>query len=868
MTSSLRIGTRVLVALFLALALMVGIGVAGFLTATDLTHRLQEFTDVRLPSVNALWAVQQGITAANRDLNALLLPGSDAEARRRASTGFRTVQDRIDEASYAFTSLAHSPAILALWEDATQKLESWRAPARKMATIAVNEGGAEFAQQGSRKAALLDETRTAGEAAEAALGKLIARTGEEAVVRTEAGRGAARRGALGVLVTLVVGGGIMSFFGVMVLRVIGRTVATLAAEASQLRDGVAAGQLRVRGSVSALSPEFRPIVAGMNEIMDAFERPLRMTVEYVGRIARGDIPEPIEEDYQGDFHLIQASLNQCIRAIEALVADTRMLAQAGVEGRLSTRADASRHQGDFRRAVQGVNDALDAVTGPLALAVQYVDQISRGRIPEKITAAYAGDFGQLAASLNRCIEAVKRLVADAGTLAAAGREGRLGVRADVGRHEGDFRAIVDGVNQTLDAVITPLRTTAGYLERISRGDVPEAIPEVFAGDFEAIRSSLETCIAAVNRLVADAGGLVEAAVAGQLSVRADAGRHQGDFRKVVVGVNETLDAMLAPVREASQVLERLSRRDLRARMVGSYLGEHARIKDSINTMGDALAGALSQVASAVGQVSSAAAQIASSSQAVASGASQQASSLEETTRALESVLSMTRQASDGAQQANVLAQTARGAAATGVTAVEQMQGAMGKIKSSAESTSQIIRDINDIAFQTNLLALNAAVEAARAGEAGRGFAVVAEEVRSLALRAKQAASKTEELIRQSVQQAGQGESASRQVAATLGQIVDGVGEVSDMVSEIAAAAREQTTGIDHVSGAVGQMDKVTQQNAASAEESSSAASELSGQAEELAAMVGTFQLADGGVGRGPSPQARRPATRALPASSS
>src|SRR5512138_3499658 len=126
--------------------------------------------------------------------------------------------------------------------------------------------------------------------------------------------------------------------------------------------------------------------------MDAFEKPLRMTVEYVGRIGKGDIPEPVEEDYQGDFHLIQASLNQCIHAIEALVADTRMLARAGVEGRLSTRADASRHQGDFRRAVQGVNDALDAVTGPLALAAGYVDQISRGRIPEKITAEYAGDF--------------------------------------------------------------------------------------------------------------------------------------------------------------------------------------------------------------------------------------------------------------------------------------------------------------------------------------------------------------------------------------------------------------------------------------------------------------------------------------------
>jgi methyl-accepting chemotaxis protein len=171
-----------------------------------------------------------------------------------------------------------------------------------------------------------------------------------------------------------------------------------------------------------------------------------------------------------------------------------------------------------------------------------------------------------------------------------------------------------------------------------------------------------------------------------------------------------------------------------------------------------------------------------------------------------------------------------------------MQGARGKIRASAESTSQIIKDINEIAFQTNLLALNAAVEAARAGEAGRGFAVVAEEVRSLALRAKEAAMKTEGLIRESVKQAGEGEATARQVAGKLGEIVGGIGKVSDLVSEIAASARTQSGGIDQVSRAVTEMDKVTQQNASSSEESSSAASELSAQAEELAAMVGAFQL--------------------------
>ena len=153
------------------------------------------------------------------------------------------------------------------------------------------------------------------------------------------------------------------------------------------------------------------------------------------------------------------------------------------------------------------------------------------------------------------------------------------------------------------------------------------------------------------------------------------------------------------------------------------------------------------------------------------------------------VLERVRAASD---LAPVIMLTAYG---TVPQAVEAMQGAMVRARAAAEGTSQIIRDVSDIAFQTNLLALNAAVEAARAGEAGRGFAVVAEEVRSLAMRAKEAATKTEELIRQSVKEAGAGESAARQVSDQLGKIVGGSEKVGAIIAEIAAAAKEQQAGI-------------------------------------------------------------------------
>ncbi len=450
---------------------------------------------------------------------------------------------------------------------------------------------------------------------------------------------------------------------------------------------------------------------------------------------------------------------------------------------------------------------------------------------------------------------IRALLAEARKLTEAVKSGRLDVRGSPEAVSHEFQPVVLGVNETMEAFIRPIRVTADYVDRISRGDLPEPITDTYQGDFDAIKQNLNRCIGAVGALVADARALSGAAVAGQLTTRADASRHQGDFRAVVEGVNATLDAVLGPIDEAARVLERLAARDLRVRVAGTYQGDHARIKEALNGTAQALHDALAQVAEAVVEVSSASSQIAESSQAVATGASEQAASLEETSSSLESMASMTQRSAENAEQANALAQAAQQGAVSGSAAVEQMTGAMGKIKAAAEGTSQIIKDINEIAFQTNLLALNAAVEAARAGEAGRGFAVVAEEVRSLAMRSKEAANKTEALIRESVKQATEGELTAQHVSAALGQIAGGVAKVTSIVAEIASAAREQSAGISQVTQAVAQMDTVTQQNAANSEESSSAAAELSGQSEELASMVQTFQLeraaASGHAGAGP-----------------
>jgi len=434
------------------------------------------------------------------------------------------------------------------------------------------------------------------------------------------------------------------------------------------------------------------------------------------------------------------------------------------------------------------------------------------------------------------------LVDEAGQLAGAVGRGELAARADPRRVTAEFRPVLEGFNRTMEAFAGPIAVTQACVTRIARGEIPEKIAERYQGDFDRIQQALNQCIEAVNRLVADAASLAEAGAAGNLSARVELSRHQGDFQRIVGGVNQTLDHLSAPVEEARAVLERLARKDLTARVTGGYRGDFARLREAINTAGEGLQQALAQVAGAVEQLSGAAGQIASSAQAVAGGASEQASSLAETSGSLSAMTAQTRAASESARRADALAARAREGARSGAEVVERLARAMAQIRTSAEGTSQILRDISEIAFQTNLLALNAAVEAARAGEAGRGFAVVAEEVRSLALRAKEAAVRTEALIQDSVRHAGSGEGIAASVKESLSGILGSAEQVSALVGELAGSAAAQSAGLGKVAEAVAGIDRVTQQNAASAEEASSAAEELSGQSQELAAMVASFRI--------------------------
>ena len=347
-----------------------------------------------------------------------------------------------------------------------------------------------------------------------------------------------------------------------------------------------------------------------------------------------------------------------------------------------------------------------------------------------------------------------------------------------------------------------------------------------------------------------------------LEARAEADRKAAEAERAAneAARAETAAQQRKVVESVAAGLVKLSSGDLMFRLTEAFSADYEKLRGDFNAAMEKLQVTMQSIATNTKGVRSGAEEITQASDDLSRRTEQQAASLEETAAALDEITATVRRTAEVANEARDLVSTSKTDAERSGEVVRQTVGAMDGIETSSKQIANIIGVIDEIAFQTNLLALNAGVEAARAGDAGRGFAVVATEVRALAQRSADAAKEIKALISTSTQQVDVGVKLVSETGQALGRIVAQVSQLNGLVVELAASAKEQSTGLGEVNAAVNQMDQVTQQNAAMVEQATAASHSLSDEAQELARLVGQFNI---GATAAP-PVLKRAAPKALP----
>jgi methyl-accepting chemotaxis protein len=863
-----------LIAGFLTVAaITAGVGGVGFWGVYKLAGSVHEIGDVRLPSVDSLLVIKGRAENIRGTMRTLSIPGLSIEMRQRQQDNLKAAREAYEAAWAVYEPLPQTPEEAQLWQQFVPAWEAWRSEnnkymefckqfdengiadpvdlARKLESFAKDhralnenvlvmmqskksfEGGEDhtacncgkwmptFSSDNKELSAVLHQIEEPHkhfhEAVKKIKGLAAKDDADEAMNVYEREMAPACKA-------------VFEQFAEM-LAVADQSIALQAQAREQLLGPVADTQRAAN--------ELLDQIVKINQDVAAEEvaggKSLASTAQFlsVGGMVVGVVVALA-------FGLILAS--SIAKVLRNLIGESKRLTEAAVAGKLETRGNPDLVSLEFRPIVEGVNATLDAVIGPLMVSAEYVDRISKGDIPAKITDSYHGDFNEIKNNLNQCIDAVNALVADANTLSQAAVAGKLATRADATKHQGDFRKIVEGVNDTLDAVIGPLNVAAEYVDRISKGDVPEKISDSYNGDFNEIKNNLNRCIDAVNGLIDQATRLATAAADGELDSRSDENEFEGKFRDIIAGMNGMLEGFAAPIQDIGEILKRLARKDFSRSVEKSYPGAYGQLRDNVNLVVDAVREAIVQITESASQFAEGSRVIAESSQSLAAGAQSQSSSVEEMTASIEELARSVEAVKQNATDANKVATEANTLAEQGGRAVQKSSESMEQIRTSSTQIAEIIQVISEIASQTNLLALNAAIEAARAGEHGMGFAVVADEVRKLAERSNQAAGEITGLIKESTTRVAEGAQLSEQTAESLSQIIKAAEATAAKISEIAVATVQQASNAEEVSKAIQIVAQATEQAAAGSEEMASSSEELGAQSTALRDLVSQFQV--------------------------
>jgi len=293
-------------------------------------------------------------------------------------------------------------------------------------------------------------------------------------------------------------------------------------------------------------------------------------------------------ELKNQFEKINASVAQLKSAIAMLAADTGKLTDAASDGKLTARADASKHQGEYRKIVEGFNETLDEILVPIGEGNRILAQISTGKIDELIAQTYKGDHEKMKLAVNNVAIVTQGLQKEMARLIEASKDGQLAERGKPEQFQGAYAEIVRGVNTMLDAILIPIGEGNRVLAQISTGKIDELITQTYKGDHEKMKLAVNNVAVVTQGLQKELGRLIEASKEGQLSERGRPDQFQGAYAEIVRGVNNMLDAILLPIGEGNRILAQISAGKIDEVITQTYKGDHEKMKLAINKVAEVL----------------------------------------------------------------------------------------------------------------------------------------------------------------------------------------------------------------------------------------------------------------------------------------